>query len=181
MSDHVALGVLTRTFPPALVDEVRDTETGRAEQPSRLLPARLVVHYVLAMTLFSSAGHEEVMRNLTEGLAWADGWRRGPQVPSKSAIFQAWARLGVPPLEVLFGRACVPSGTPDTHRGRSTGVAVGQHRRHDHRRGRHSGQCRRVRPGRDAARGGQRVPAAAPRRARRVRDPRDLRRCDGVL
>ncbi len=113
LSDHVALGVLTRTFPPALVDAVL-AETGRAEQRSRLLPARLVVYYVMAMALFSQASYEEVMRNLTEGLAWADGWRRGPQVPSKSAIFQARARLGVPPLQVLFDRACVALGTPDT-------------------------------------------------------------------
>ncbi len=80
LSDHVALGVLTRTFPPALVDEVL-AETGRLERRSRLLPARLVVYYVLAMTLFSQAGYEEVMRNLTEGLAWAVGWRRGWRVP----------------------------------------------------------------------------------------------------
>ena len=113
LSDHVALGVLTRTFPPALVDAVL-AETGRAEQRTRLLPARLVVYYVMAMALFSQASYEEVMRNLTEGLAWADGWRRGPQVPSKSAIFQARARLGVPPLQGLFDRACVPLGTPDT-------------------------------------------------------------------
>ena len=113
LSDHVALGVLTHTFSPALVDAVL-AETGRGEQRHRLLPARLVVYYVLAMTLFSSAGYEEVMRNLTAGLAWADGWRRGWQVPSKSAIFQARARLGVPPLEMLFGRACVPLGTADT-------------------------------------------------------------------
>ena len=113
LSDHVALGVLTRTFPPALVDAVL-AETGRGEQRHRLLPARLVVYYVLAMALFSQAGYEEVLRNLTEGLAWADGWRRGWQVPSKSAIFQARVRLGVPPLAVLFGRACVPLGTADT-------------------------------------------------------------------
>ena len=113
LSDHVALGVLTRTFPPALVDAVL-AETGRAEQRTRLLPARLVVYYVMAMALFSQASYEEVMRNLTEGLAWADGWRRGWQVPSKSAIFQARARLGVPPLQGLFDRACVPLGTPDT-------------------------------------------------------------------
>jgi Insertion element 4 transposase N-terminal/Transposase DDE domain len=113
LSDHVALGVLTRTFPPALVDAVL-AETGRAEQRTRLLPARLVVYYVMAMALFSQASYEEVMRNLTEGLAWADDWRREPPLPSKSAIFQARARLGVSPLEVLFDRACVPLGTPDT-------------------------------------------------------------------
>lgn len=107
LSDHVALGVLTATFPPGLVDAVV-AETGRQHRRNRLLPARLVVYYVLAMTLFSQAGYEEVMRNLVEGLAWESGWRRSWQVPTKSAIFQARARLGVDPLRELFERACVP-------------------------------------------------------------------------
>jgi hypothetical protein len=111
LSDHVALGVLTRTFPPDLVDAVV-RETGREQQRHRLLPARLVVYYVLAMTLFSQAGYEEVMRNLVEGLAWESGWRRRWSVPSKSAIFQARARLGPEPLERLFAQ-CVPLATPD--------------------------------------------------------------------
>jgi len=63
LSDHVALGVLTRTFPPGLVDVVIES-TGRAEQRNRLLPARLVVYYVLALALFSQSGYEEVMRSL---------------------------------------------------------------------------------------------------------------------
>ena len=50
LSDHVALGVLTRTFPPGLVDEVVQA-AGRGEQRSRLLPARLVVYYVLGLAL----------------------------------------------------------------------------------------------------------------------------------
>lgn len=114
LSDHVALGVLTRTFPPELVDTVV-SETGKQHQRQRLLPARLVVYYVLAMTLFSHAGYEEVMRNLVEGLSWESGWSRDWQVPSKSAIFQARSRLGVEPVRQLFERACVPlagAGTP---------------------------------------------------------------------
>ena len=71
LSDRVALGVLTATFPRQLVDEVIEA-TGRREQRNRLLPAHLTVYYVLAMTLFSSAGYEEVMRSLTEGLAWTE-------------------------------------------------------------------------------------------------------------
>ncbi len=113
LSDHVALGVLTRTFPPGLVDAVI-ADTGRAEQRHRLLPARLVVYYVLAMALFSAASYEEVMRNLVEGLAWASGWRQRWDLPSKSAIFQARARLGEEPLEALFERACVPLATRET-------------------------------------------------------------------
>ena len=77
LSDHVALGVLTRAFPPGLVDAVI-AEAGRGQQRSRLLPARLVAYYVLAMGLFSQASYEEVMRNLVEGLAWESGWRVHP-------------------------------------------------------------------------------------------------------
>jgi hypothetical protein len=111
LSDHVALGVLTRTFPPELVDAVvRDM--GREEQRHRLLPARLVTYYVLAMALFSSAGYEEVMRSLVEGLSWESGWRQQWTVPSQPAISLARARLGAEPLAELFTRACVPLATP---------------------------------------------------------------------
>jgi hypothetical protein len=113
LSDHVALGVLTRTFPPALVDSVV-RETGREQQRSRLLPSRLVVYYVLALALFSQAGYEEVMRSLIEGLAWESGWRQRWNVPTQPAISQARARLGVEPLRELFGRGCVPLATKKT-------------------------------------------------------------------
>lgn len=113
LSDHVALGVLTRTFPPDLVDAVV-RETGRGEQRHRLLPARLVVYYVLAMALFSSEGYEEVMRSLVEGLSWESGWRQRWTVPSQPAISQARARLGVEPMAELFRRGCVPLASPAT-------------------------------------------------------------------
>lgn len=113
LSDHVALGVLTRTFPPELVDSVV-ADTGREQQRSRLLPARLVVYYVLGLALFSQAGYEEVMRNLVEGLAWEAGWRQTWRVPSQPAISQARARLGVKPLAELFARGCVPLADEDT-------------------------------------------------------------------
>jgi hypothetical protein len=113
LSDRVALGVLTATFPRQLVDEVIDV-TGRREQRNRLLPAHLTVYYVLAMTLFATAGYEEVMRSLTEGLAWASDGAEDFAVPSQVAITKARARLGPEPLAQLFDRACVPLATPTT-------------------------------------------------------------------
>jgi hypothetical protein len=113
LSDRVALGVLTATFPRQLVDEVIEA-TGRREQRTRLLPAHLTVYYVLAMTLFSSAGYEEVMRSLTEGLAWSSDGAEEYELPSQVAITKARARLGPEPLASLFDRACVPLATPST-------------------------------------------------------------------
>jgi hypothetical protein len=54
LSDHISIGVLTRVFPPELVDRVV-VEAGRGEQRHRLLPARVVVYYVLAMALFADS------------------------------------------------------------------------------------------------------------------------------
>jgi len=105
--------VLTATFPPALVDAVL-AATGRREQRQRLLPARLVVYYVLALTLFPGAGYEEVLRSLTEGLAWTSGWTHQWALPSTVAISKARARLGRAPLAELFARACRPLATPTT-------------------------------------------------------------------
>ena len=98
---------MTRVFPPELVDAVV-RESGRGERRQRLLPARVVVYYVLAMALFSDASYEEVMRQLVEGLSWASGWQRVWEVPSKAAIFKARQRLGPEPLALLFGAAAVP-------------------------------------------------------------------------
>lgn len=113
LSDHVAIGVLTTTFPPELVDKVLEA-TNRLQQRSRLLPARLVTYYVLALALFSSLGYEEVMRSLVEGLAWETGWRQAWRVPSQPALTQARNRLGEAPLAELFAQACVPLASPET-------------------------------------------------------------------
>src|SRR5436189_16604 len=70
LSDRIAIGVLTSTYPPALVDQVV-AEAGRREERQRLLPARVVVWLVLAMALFSGQAYEEVARLLAGGLGWA--------------------------------------------------------------------------------------------------------------
>jgi len=107
LSDRVAIGVLTTAFPPSLVDDVL-ASTGRVQQRSRLLPARLVVYFVLAMCLFSGQGYEEVARLLTEGLRERRRWRTGWTVPSTAAIWKARSRLGVEPVRELFAAVCHP-------------------------------------------------------------------------
>ena len=119
ITDRIALGALTHTFPPELVDQVVG-ETGRAEQRRRLLPARVVVYFVLALALYSHAAYEEVMRCLVEGLGWAQQARRGRRswpwwhVPGASALVEARTRLGVEPLQLLFERTARPLATRAT-------------------------------------------------------------------
>ena len=113
LSDHISIGVLTRVFSPELIDRVV-AEAGRTEQRQRLLPARVVVYYVLGLALFSHASYEEVMRTLVDGLSWQSGWQRRWQVPTKAALFQARRRLGHEPLRALFEQVAVPLATPQT-------------------------------------------------------------------
>src|SRR6266545_2862883 len=119
ITDRIALGALTHTFPPSLVDRVVE-ETGRGEQRRRLLPARVVVYFVLALALYSHAAYEEVMRCLVEGLGWAQQARRGRRtwpywhVPGASALAEARERLGAEPLEVLFAQTARPLATHKT-------------------------------------------------------------------
>lgn len=111
LSDHISIGVLTKTYPPAVVDAAVE-RAGRQERRHRLLPARVVAYYVMALALFSQAAYEEVMRSLVEGLSWSRRWRTTWRVPTKAALFQARARLGVEPLRILFRDTARPLGTP---------------------------------------------------------------------
>jgi Insertion element 4 transposase N-terminal len=78
------------------------------EQRSRLLPARVVVYYVLALCLFFGDAYEEVMRLLVEGLLFTGSWQKDWHIPTTGAIAQARQRLGAGPLRVLFERIAVP-------------------------------------------------------------------------
>lgn len=114
LTDRIGIGVLTRLLPRDLVDEVI-AEAGRREQRRRLLPARVVVYYVLALCLFFDDGYEEVMRRLVGGLQFMSSWSTQWNVPTTGALSQARQRLGAEPLRLLFERVAVPmarAGTP---------------------------------------------------------------------
>jgi Insertion element 4 transposase N-terminal/Transposase DDE domain len=113
LSDLVSVGLLTRVFPPELVDEVI-AEAGRTEQRHRRLPARAMAYFTIGMALHAEGSYEDVMGLLTDGLAWSSGWAEAYVPPSKSAIFQARDRLGAEPVEALFRQVARPLATPET-------------------------------------------------------------------
>ena len=112
MTEHVALGALTRVVPRYVIDDVL-AETGSVEKRSRLLPAHVVVYFVLALSLFTD-GYEEVIRKLVHGLRFARTWSREWTVPTTGALSQARQRLGDKPLQALFEAVAVPVAKPGT-------------------------------------------------------------------
>ncbi len=132
LPDRVSVGALTRAFPPQLVDRVV-AATDTRELRRRLLPARLVVYFVLALWLFRgpNCGYGRVMGKLIDALyhrrrgqqlldgvldpaGWVDaeaGRRWRP--PNISSLSRARARLGADPLHMLFDEVAGPVGAPD--------------------------------------------------------------------
>ncbi len=111
----VSVGLLTRTFSPVLVDEVV-ASCKRTERRNRSLPARAMAYFAIGMALHAEGSYEDVLSLLTDGLSWSTG-EEIPALVSKSAIFQARARLGPEPLKALFARVAKPLG----NRGPCTG------------------------------------------------------------
>jgi hypothetical protein len=99
--DRVGLGALGEVFPPELVDVV----VAKAEVASarvRLLPARLVVYFLLARALFSPDPYREVLRKLAEpARREVRGWG-GWHVPNKASVFRARQQVGVEPIRELL-------------------------------------------------------------------------------
>jgi hypothetical protein len=125
LTDRIGIGVLTRLVPKDTVDEVL-AETGRREKRSRLLPAHVVVYFVLAMAVFRD-GYEETMRRLVGGLQFMRAWRKEWSVPTTGAISQARERLGEAPLKALFERIAEPlavAGTPGAWLGERRLMAI---------------------------------------------------------
>lgn len=112
LEDRISVGLLARAFPRATVEAVIES-AGARERRVRMLPAWLVVYYVLALALFMDMGGGRVMRKLAGTLAWA---ARGVTVvvPSEEALSRARARLGPVPLRLLFEAVAGPLATAGT-------------------------------------------------------------------
>lgn len=94
---RVGLGVLAEYVPAELVDQVL-ADTGRVQRRLRRLPARAVVWFVLALTLFHGQGYRSVWRELAH--SGADD----TSTPSTPGLSQARRRVGPAPLAALFAR-----------------------------------------------------------------------------
>src|SRR5918911_2531947 len=132
LPDRVSVGALTKAFPPELVDEVV-VATETRELRRRLLPARLVVYFVLALWLFRgrNCGYGRVLGKLVDALyhrrrgqqllagvldpaGWVDaGGGRRWRPPNISSLARARARLGADPLHMLFEQVAGPVGAVD--------------------------------------------------------------------
>src|SRR3954467_9747673 len=112
LSDHISLGVMAGAFPPDQVRRVL-SETGRASERERDLPAQVMVYYAIALALYMGSSTREVLRCLLEGLRWLWG-AEAVKVAGRSGISQARTRLGEAPLHRLYEQGVRPIATHAT-------------------------------------------------------------------
>lgn len=90
------LGELTQLIPFEMVDEALSA-TATVRSRVRRLPCRVVIYLLLAAALFEGQGYGQVWSRLCAGLG-----ALAPSAPSREALWQARARVGVRPLRWLF-------------------------------------------------------------------------------
>ena len=113
VTDFISLGVITRAFPLARVQEIL-RDTGTTSKRQRALPAHVVVYYVIALALFMQVAYGEVLRCLLEGLQWLRFPRRRIPVAGKSGISRARSRLGIAPVKRLHDESVKPIAVRET-------------------------------------------------------------------
>ena len=104
MPDLIGVGVLTAAFPPELVDLAIDEWDAREERV-RVLPARLMAYFAMAMAVHFGSGYGEVWNKLLSGLSWAKRYRQRVEVgvaPSTAALTKARQRLGWEPMAAVL-------------------------------------------------------------------------------
>lgn len=102
------LGELTQQIPFELVDDVLE-QTRTREVRRRVLPSRVGVYFVLALTLFPHLGYLRVWDKLTCGIRQLLVIR-----PSEKALRDVRRRLGPAPLKALFTILAGPAARPQT-------------------------------------------------------------------
>src|ERR1043165_1150441 len=103
--EQVGIGVLAEAFPLERVRAILKA-TEREGKRKRLLPASMMVYYVIALGLLVGVGCREVLRRLLDEAKWI--WPEQVRVATESAITQARQRLGAKPIEALYREVVVP-------------------------------------------------------------------------
>src|SRR5260221_12710145 len=96
--EDVGIGVLAEAFPLETVRAILKA-TGREGKRKRLLPASMMVYYIIALGLFVGGGGREVRRPLLVGAMWI--WPNEVGIAPESASTQARQRIWAKPIWML--------------------------------------------------------------------------------
>ena len=112
-SDTVSFAVISKFIPCKKINEILD-RTNRRSIRKRLLPAYIMIYYIIALGFYCESSSRDVLRFLLDSLR--DLLPAGEWIPTacKSAISQARTRVGKEPLIILFEEIAQPIATKNT-------------------------------------------------------------------
>ncbi len=106
VADYLSLGLLARLVPPSLVHSALATHE-KHSQRIRALPAHAVVYYVMALAMYQGVNAEEVLKMVTEGMAYLGDDVVAAKV-GKSGISAARTRLGADVMQTIAATTLTP-------------------------------------------------------------------------
>lgn len=106
IADYLSLGLLARLVPPSLVHSALEKHE-KQSQRIRALPAHAVVYYVMALAMYQGVNAEEVLRMVTEGMAYLGDGVISAKV-GKSGISAARTRLGADVMQTIAATSLTP-------------------------------------------------------------------------
>ena len=112
-SDTISLAVISRFIPCDKIHNVLD-HSNKNTKRSRLLPAHLMIYYIIALGFYYESSSRDVLRFLLGSLR--DLLPNGSTIPTacKSAISQARTRIGKEPMVALYDEIVQPIATEKT-------------------------------------------------------------------
>lgn len=112
-SDTVSFAVISRFIPCDKIQHVLECSNKNTKR-NRLLPAHLMIYYIIALGFYFESSSREVLRFLLGSLR--DLLPEGSSIPTacKSAISQARTRIGKEPIIKLYDDIVQPIATEKT-------------------------------------------------------------------
>lgn len=115
-SDTISFAVISRFIPCDKILSVLD-RSNKGTKRSRLLPAHIMIYYIIALGFYFESSSREVLRFLLGSLR--DLLPEGSSIPTacKSAISQARTRIGKEPIIKLYDEIVQPIAIEKTEGG----------------------------------------------------------------
>jgi hypothetical protein len=104
---YLSIGYIASLFPLSMIRTVLLT-LGKGSQRVRLLPAELVVYFVIAMCIWREPRQDKILRIITESVNFLNVDVAISNYPGCAAISQARSKLGPDPLRELANQALHP-------------------------------------------------------------------------
>lgn len=112
-SDTISFAMISKFIPCDKINEVLD-RTNKSSKRKRLLPAHIMIYYIIALGFYVESSSRDVLRYLMGSLR--DLLPEGSWIPTacKSAISQARTRIGKEPVIMLYDETAHPLADKNT-------------------------------------------------------------------